>query len=424
MKQESIALHAGYDTKTGTGAMAAPIYSSTAFDFGSAQTAANRFCLAELGPIYSRLTNPTLDILESRFAKLDGGAAAISTASGQAAIFFAIANLAESGDNIILAKKVYGGSTTLISHTMKRFGIKTKFFDSDNADDLEALIDDKTKAVFFESLSNPQIAIPNIEKIVSIAKKYKVATIVDNTVATPILFSPFEHGIDIAVYSATKYIGGQGNAIGGLIVSAKWLNELLIKNARYAHFNEPDDSYHGLIYASLAKDFDIFTLRARLALLRDIGATLSPHGAFSLIQGIETLNIRMQKHCQNAQKIAEFLSSHKKVKSVNYPGLKDDKFYENAQKYLKNGLASGLIGFDVKDKEFATRIINSTKIFSIVVNIGDTKSLITHPASTTHSQLSEDELNSIGISSGLIRLSVGIENIDDLIDDLRQALEA
>ncbi|MDL0088337.1 O-acetylhomoserine aminocarboxypropyltransferase/cysteine synthase family protein [Campylobacter gastrosuis] len=424
MKQDTILTHFGYDTKSGVGAMAVPIYGTTAFDFGSATTAANRFALAELGPIYSRLTNPTLDVLEARFAELEGGAAAITTASGQAAIFFAVANLAEAGDNIIVAKKIYGGATTLLTHTIKRFGIKAKLFDSDNADELENLIDEKTKAIFFESLSNPQIAIPNIEKIVQVAKKHRVATIVDNTVATPILFSPFKHGIDISVYSATKYIGGQGNTMGGIIVSSKGLNTLLKNNPRYAHFNEPDESYHGLVYASLPEFFDINTLRIRLALMRDIGATLSPNSAFLLIQGLETLSLRVQKHCQNAQKIAEFLSTHKRVKSVNYPGLKGDKFYQNAQKYLKDGLSSGLISFDVGDKELATNIINKTKLFKIVVNIGDSKSLITHPASTTHSQLSEAELNTIGIGGGVIRLSVGIEDVSDLIDDLAQALEA
>ncbi|MBE3609140.1 O-acetylhomoserine aminocarboxypropyltransferase/cysteine synthase family protein [Campylobacter californiensis] len=422
MNQETIAIHAGYDTKTGVGAMSVPIYSATAFDFGTAQTAANRFCLAEFGPIYSRLTNPTLDILETRFATLDKGAAAISTSSGQAATFFALANLAQVGDNVIVAKKIYGGSSTLITHTMKRFGINARLFDSDNADELESLIDENTRAIFFESLSNPQIAIPDIEKITKIAKKHKIVTIADNTVATPVLFEAFKHGVDVTLYSATKYIGGQGNVMGGMIVSSKELNSLLVNNPRYPHFNEPDESYHGLVYGTLAANFDIFTLRIRLSLMRDIGATLSPSSAYGLIQGLETLSIRMQKHCQNAQKIAEFLNTHPKVKSVNYPGLKNDPFYDKAQRYLKDGLASGLISFDLSSKEAATRVINSTKIFSIVVNIGDTKSLITHPASTTHSQLSEEELEKVGVGAGSIRLSIGIEDANDLIEDLKQAL--
>ncbi|MBE3022219.1 O-acetylhomoserine aminocarboxypropyltransferase/cysteine synthase family protein [Campylobacter sp. 7477a] len=422
MNQETIATHAGYDTKTGVGAMSVPIYSATAFDFGTAQIAANRFCLAEFGPIYSRLTNPTLDILETRFATLDKGAAAISTSSGQAATFFALANLAQVGDNVIVAKKIYGGSSTLITHTMKRFGINARPFDSDNADELESLIDENTRAIFFESLSNPQIAIPDIEKITKIAKKHKIVTIADNTVATPVLFEAFKHGVDVTLYSATKYIGGQGNVMGGMIVSSKELNSLLVNNPRYPHFNEPDESYHGLVYGTLAANFDIFTLRIRLSLMRDIGATLSPSSAYGLIQGLETLSIRMQKHCQNAQKIAEFLNTHPKVKSVNYPGLKNDPFYDKAQRYLKDGLASGLISFDLSSKEAATRVINSTKIFSIVVNIGDTKSLITHPASTTHSQLSEEELEKVGVGAGSIRLSIGIEDANDLIEDIKQAL--
>ncbi|NCB54291.1 MAG: aminotransferase class I/II-fold pyridoxal phosphate-dependent enzyme, partial [Epsilonproteobacteria bacterium] len=248
MHQETLALHYGYD-KQAFGTMSVPVYQTTAYDFGSAETAADRFALRELGPIYTRLNNPTTDVLEARIAALESGEAAIATASGQAAIFYAIANLAEAGDNIIVAKKIYGGATTLLTHTLKRFGIHAKVFESDHADDLEALIDDKTKAIFFESLSNPQIAVPNIEKIVSIAQKYAVVSICDNTVATPILFQPLLNGIDVSVHSASKYINGQGSAIGGLIVEAKGLNAKLIGNPRYAHFNEPDESYHGLVYA-------------------------------------------------------------------------------------------------------------------------------------------------------------------------------
>lgn len=419
MKQETIATHHGYDTKVGTGAMSVPIYGTIAFDFGSAQVAADRFALADLGPIYSRLTNPTLDVLESRFAAFEGGRAAISASSGMAAIFYAVANVAKAGDNIVVSSKIYASG--LLTRTMKQFGITAKIFDPERPDELENLIDEQTRAIFFESLSNPQIVIPNIDEIVAIAKKHRVLTIVDNTVATPVLFNSFKHGIDVAVYSATKYIGGQGNALGGLISSANHTNDLLKDNPRYPFFNEPDESYHGLVYAKLPDGFDIFTLRIRLALLRDIGATLSPNSAFLLIQGLETLNLRMKKHCENALKIAEFLASHPKVKSVNYPLLKSNAYFQKAQKYL-NGGASGLLSFDVGDREFATRIINSVKIFSIVVNIGDSKSLITHPASTTHFQSSEEELNAIGIGSGVIRLSVGIEDADDLIADLAQAL--
>lgn len=419
MHQETLALHYGYD-KQAFGTMSVPVYQTTAYDFGSAETAADRFALRELGPIYTRLNNPTTDVLEARIAALESGEAAIATASGQAAIFYAIANLAEAGDNIIVAKKIYGGATTLLTHTLKRFGIHAKVFESDHADDLEALIDDKTKAIFFESLSNPQIAVPNIEKIVSIAQKYAVVSICDNTVATPILFQPLLNGIDVSVHSASKYINGQGSAIGGLIVEAKGLNAKLIGNPRYAHFNEPDESYHGLVYATLP--FPIFSLRIRLSLIRDIGATLAPYNAWLLIQGLETLALRMKEHSSNAHKVAAFLKAHPKVKNVSYPGLQSDPLHVRAQRYFKNAQTSGLLSFEVEGLEFAKHILNTTKLFSVVVNIGDSKSIITHPASTTHQQLSKEELDKAGVKEGLIRLSIGLENVDDLIEDLKIAL--
>lgn len=419
MTQETLALHYGYD-KQQFGTMSVPVYQTTAYDFGSAETAANRFALKELGPIYTRLNNPTTDVLEARIAALENGEAAIATASGQAAIFFAIANLAEAGDNIIIAKKIYGGATTLLTHTIKRFGIKAKIFESDSADDLESLIDDKTKAIFFESLSNPQIAIPNIEKIVSIAQKYNIISVCDNTVATPILFQPLNHGVDVSVHSASKYINGQGSAIGGLIIERKGLNAKLIGNPRYAHFNEPDESYHGLVYAQLP--FPIFSLRIRLSLIRDIGATISPYNAWLLIQGLETLSIRVKEHSSNAYKVASFLKSHPKVKHVSYPGLESDALHSRAKQYFKEGKTSGLLSFEVEGLEFAKHILNTTKLFSVVVNIGDSKSIITHPASTTHQQLSKEELENAGIKEGVIRLSIGLENADDLIEDLKIAL--
>ncbi len=420
MKKESLAIHYGYDQE-GVGAMAVPLYQTTAYDFKTAKTAANRFALKELGPIYTRLNNPTTEILESRIAAVENGAAAIATSSGQAAIFYAIANLAEAGDNIIVAEKIYGGATTLLTHTLKRFGISAKIFDSDSADDLESLIDDKTKAIFYESLSNPHISIANTQKIVEIANKYDIISICDNTVATPILYNPHDHGVDIVVHSASKYITGQGLAIGGLIVERNDLNKKLIDNKRYPQFNEPDESYHGLIYAQLP--FPIFTLRVRLSLIRDIGATLAPFNAWLFIQGLETLAIRMKQHSQNALKIAEFLESHPKVKKVNYPGLKSSPYYERAQKEFKNGYASGLLSFDVGSFELAEHILNNTKIFSVVVNIGDTKSIITHPASTTHMQVPPKDLEKSGVTPGLVRLSVGLEDVDDLIDDLKSTLD-
>ncbi|WP_024955977.1 O-acetylhomoserine aminocarboxypropyltransferase/cysteine synthase family protein [Sulfurospirillum arcachonense] len=419
MTQETLALHHGYD-RGDFGTMAVPIYQTTAYDFETADTAANRFALKELGPIYTRLNNPTTEVFENRFAAVEGGEAALATSSGQSAVFFAVANLAQAGENIIVAKKVYGGSTTLLTHTLKRFGIEAKSFDSDNADDLEALIDDKTRAIFFESLSNPQIAIPNIEKIVKIANKYNIVTVCDNTVATPILLQPISHGVDVVVHSTSKYTTGQGLALGGILVARKGLNEKLIGNERYAHFNEPDESYHGLVYADIP--LPLFTLRARLSLLRDLGATPAPFNSWLLIQGLETLAVRMKQHSLNALKVAKYLKSHPKVKNVSYPGLESDEQHHKAKKYFKDGLTSGLLSFEVEGLEYAKNILNSTKLFSVVVNIGDSKSIITHPASTTHMQVPADELEKSGIGQGLIRLSIGLENANDLIADLEQAI--
>lgn len=423
VKLETLATHAGYDTKTGFGTMAVPLYLSTAYDFGDSETAAARFALRELGPIYSRLTNPTVDVFEARIAALEGGVGAIGTSSGQAAIFYAVANLAKAGENIIVAQKVYGGSTSLLTHTLRNFGIEARIFDADNADDLENLIDDKTRAIFFEVLSNPQIAVAAVDKIAKIANEFKIVSIADNTVPTPVLFNPIAHGIDVVVHSASKYISGQGLTIAGAIVSGANSNKKLVGNPRYAQFNEPDDSYHGLIYADLKDKFDIFTLRIRLGLLRDIGATMSPFSAWQLIQGLETLSVRVKEHSRNTLKIAQFLENHSKVKSVNYPGLESSPNHKYISENFTDGLASGLLSFDVGSAEFASKIMKNVKIFSVVVNIGDSKSIITHPASSTHAQASVEELNLAGVTEGLIRLSVGLENIDDLIKDLEEAMQ-
>ena len=421
MTQETLALHHGYDKNGAYATMAVPLYQTTAYDFGTGERAANLFALKELGPIYTRLNNPTTEVFENRIAALEKGGAAIATASGQSAIFFAIANIAEAGDNILVARKIYGGATTLLTHTIKRFGIEARVYDSDEAENLEELIDDKTKAIFFESLSNPQIAIPNIEKIVEVANKYNIITVCDNTVATPILFQPLTHGIDVVVHSASKYITGQGLAIGGVIVERDGLNEKIINNKRYAHFNEPDESYHGLVYADLP--FPLFTLRVRLSLIRDIGAAIAPFNSWLLIQGLETLSVRIKKHSQNAKEVAAFLESHPKVLKVSYPGLESDSLHVKAKKYFKDGLTSGLLNFEVADEESAKKVLDNTKLFSVVVNIGDSKSIITHPASTTHQQVPPSELEKAGIKPGLIRLSVGLEDSSDLIEDLKAALE-
>jgi O-acetylhomoserine (thiol)-lyase len=420
MHPDTIALHGGYDQKSGFGTMSVPINQTTAYAFRDSTHAANLFALKELGPIYTRLTNPTTDVLEQRFAQLEQGAAAICVSSGQAAIFYAIANLAEAGDNVIISDKLYGGAVTLISHTMKRFGITAKVFKSSDASDLEALIDENTKAIYFEALSNPQIAISDIEKIVGIAQKKGVITICDNTVASAALFNPLAWGVDIVVHSTSKYTNGQGTAIGGVIVERENLADLLKQSPRYIHFTTPDESYHGLVYTDVG--LPPFTLRVRLALLRDIGAAQSPFNSWLLLQGLETLGIRMIKHSETTLTLAKYLQEHPKVKSVNYPGLASSSDYEKAQKYFKDGMASGLLSFDVDSFEVAKKVIDSVKLFCVVVNIGDSKSLITHPASTTHSQMSEQELIEANISPTTIRLSIGLEDAQDLIDDLEQAL--
>jgi len=419
MKDQTVAIHAGYDKDT-QGTMAVPIYQTTAYEFRDADHAANLFALKEVGNIYTRLMNPTTDVFEKRFAALEGGVAAVGTASGMAAIFYAIANVAEAGDNIIVAKQVYGGTTTLTGHTIKRFGIETRYFDVNNPSEIEALIDAKSKLILFESITNPSIDVADFDAIVAIADKHNILTCVDNTVATPMLCKPLSLGCDLTVHSASKYTTGQGLAIGGIIVERENLVEKIVDNPRYTHFNEPDESYHGLVYSDLP--LPPFALRVRLALLRDLGAAPSPFNSWLYIQGLETLPLRMKQHSSSALKIAEFLERHPKVKKVNYPGLASDKNYELALKYLQNGY-SGLLSFEVEDIELAKKIANSSDIFKLVVNIGDSKSIITHPASTTHQQLSAQELIDAGVPAGLIRLSVGLEDSDDLIADLTKALE-
>ncbi|WP_434580002.1 O-acetylhomoserine aminocarboxypropyltransferase/cysteine synthase [Sulfurimonas sp. NW15] len=421
MDIQTLALHAGYEKDT-QGTMAVPIYQTTAYEFRDVEHAANLFSLKELGNIYTRLNNPTTDVFEKRFAALEEGEAAIATASGMSAIFFAIVNAAQAGDNIICAKQLYGGSLTLSTHTLKRFGIEARFFDVHQPKEIEALIDENTKIVFFESLTNPSIDVADIEAITSIADKYNILTVVDNTVATPALCRPFEFGADITVHSASKYTTGQGLAIGGIMVERKNLAEKLKDNPRYAHFNEPDASYHGLVYTDVG--LPPYTLRARLSLLRDLGAVVSPFNSWLFIQGMETLPLRMREHSKNALLLAEFLESHPKVKKVNYPGLKSNPNYKNAQKYFQDGLCSGLLSFEVENFDEATKIVNATKLYSLVVNIGDSKSIITHPASTTHQQLSHEELLACGVPEGLIRISCGLESPKDLIEDMKEALEA
>lgn len=421
MDLQTKALHVGYE-KGPEGAMAVPIYQTTAYEFRDAEHAGNLFSLKELGYIYTRLNNPTTDVFEKRFASLEGGEAALATSSGMSAVFFAIANAAEAGDNIVCAKQLYGGTLTQTAHTLKRFGIEARFFNVHDTAAMESLIDEKTKVIFFESLTNPSIDVADIEAITKIANKHGILTVVDNTVATPALCRPLEHGADITVHSASKYTTGQGLAIGGILVERKDLVEKLKLNPRYAHFNEPDPSYHGLVYVDVP--LPPFTLRARLSLLRDLGAVVSPFNSWLFIQGMETLSLRMREHSKNALLLAEFLESHPKVKKVNYPGLKNNTNYKNAQKYFDEGASSGLLSFEVASLQEAVKVVDATNLYSLVVNIGDSKSIITHPASTTHQQLTQEELAACGVPAGLIRISCGLESITDLIADIKQALEA
>lgn len=420
MEPNTLAIHAGYE-KDEQLTMAVPLYQTTAFEFKSTEHGANLFALKELGNIYTRLSNPTTDVFEKRFAEVEGGAAALATASGMSAIFYAIANCTQVGDNIVTTDKLYGGTYNQFVHTLKRFGVEVRFFDTFDAQSAEALIDENTKAIFFESITNPSIDIPDMEVLVNLAKKYNILSMVDNTVATPYLFRPFDWGIDLSIHSTSKYVTGQGLALGGIIVERHGLNGFLKDNPKYAHFNEPDMSYHGLVYAEL-EELPAFCLRARLGIMRDLGATPAPFNSWLLIQGLETLKLRIKEHCESTLKIAKYLQQHPKVKEVKYPFLEGDKNYENAKKYLIGG-ASGLISFDVGSFDVAKNAIDKMKIFSLVTNIGDTKSIVTHSASTTHQQLSEEDLLACGVTPGLIRLSVGIEDVNDLIHDLENALK-
>jgi O-acetylhomoserine (thiol)-lyase len=417
LNKETLAIHGGYE-KDSQGTMAVPIYQTTAYQFRDVEHAGNLFELKEAGNIYSRLTNPTTEVFEKRVALIENGTSALATASGMSAITYAVLNLVEAGGNIISSSKLYGGTVTLFTHTLKRFGIEVRFFNDPS--EIENLIDEKSGAIFFESLSNPSIDIADIEEIVKIANKHGILTIVDNTVATPILCNPISFGADIVVHSASKYMTGQGLAIGGVIVDSESANKKLIGNERYPQFNTPEISYHGLVFSEL-ENMPIFNLRVRVILLRDIGASLAPFNSWLYIQGLETLSLRIEKHSSNALEIAKFLENHSAVKNVNYPKLESSKQFKLAEKYLSGG-GSGLLSFEVESFEKAKEVIEKTEIFSLVANIGDSKSIITHPASTTHQQLSKEELKNAGISDSMIRLSVGIENVADLIADLEQAL--
>lgn len=422
-KFETQLVHAGYQPDPTTKSMAVPIYQTVAYAFDSAQHGADLFDLKVAGNIYSRIMNPTCDVLEKRVAALEGGIAALVVASGQAAITYAIQTIAEAGDNIVSSTALYGGTYNLFAHTLPQLGITTRFADHRDPASFEKLIDSKTKAVFVETIGNPAGNVTDIASVAAIAHKHGVPLIVDNTVASPYLVRPIEHGADIVVHSLTKYMGGHGTTLGGAIVDSgkfPWAEH----KARFPRLNEPDVSYHGVVYTE-ALGPAAYIGRARVVPLRNTGAALSPFNAWQIIQGLETLALRMDRICDNAQKVAQFLQNHPKVAWVSYAGLADHEDNALAQHYMK-GRASGLLTFGVKaaqgGREAGARFLDALQLFTRLVNIGDTKSLATHPASTTHRQLSPEELAKTGVKEETVRLCVGIEHIDDLLADLEQAL--
>ena len=424
-KFETQSVHAGYSPDPTTKAVAVPLYQTVAYAFDSAQHGADLFDLKVPGNIYSRIMNPTNDVLEKRVAALEGGIGALAVASGQSAITYAIQTIAEAGDNIVSSTALYGGTYNLFAHTLPQYGIETRFADHNDPDSFDKLIDARTKAVYVESIGNPAGNVTDIAKVAAIAHKHGVPVIVDNTVASPYLLRPFEHGADIVVHSLTKYMGGHGTSIGGIIVDSGKLPWGQHK-ARFPRLNEPDVSYHGVVYTE-ALGAAAYIGRARVVPLRNMGAALSPFNAWQILQGIETLALRMDRIGENTQKIAEWLQKHPKVAWVSYAGLPDHRDHALAQKYM-GGRASGLFTFGVKSaagddaRAAGARFLDALQLFTRLVNIGDTKSLATHPASTTHRQLSPDELAKAGVKEETVRLCVGIEHIDDLIADLDQAL--
>lgn len=422
MKLETLAIHAGYSPDPTTKAVAVPIYQTTSYAFDDTQHGADLFDLKVAGNIYSRIMNPTNAVLEERVAALEGGVAALAVASGMAAITYAIQTVAEAGDNIVSVAKLYGGTYNLFAHTLPRFGIQTRFAAHDDIAALEALIDERTKAIFCESIGNPAGNIVDLRALADAAHRHGVPLIVDNTVATPILCRPFEHGADIVVHSLTKYIGGHGTSIGGIVVDSgkfPWAEN----KARFPLLNTPDPSYHGVTYTE-AFGPAAFIGRCRVVPLRNTGAALSPFNAFLILQGLETLALRMERHCDNALKVAQYLKQHPQVSWVKYAGLPDHPEHALAQRYM-GGQPAAILSFGIKGgQEAGARFIDALNLVVRLVNIGDAKSLACHPASTTHRQLNDEELEKAGVPRDMVRLSIGIEHIDDILADLNQALQA
>ncbi|MCM8709661.1 O-acetylhomoserine aminocarboxypropyltransferase/cysteine synthase [Clostridium sp. SYSU_GA19001] len=417
-KFETLQIHAGQEIDPTTKSRAVPIYQTTSYVFDSPEHAAALFGLQQSGNIYTRMMNPTTDVLEKRIAALEGGIGALAVSSGMAAITYSILNIASAGDEIVAASTLYGGTHTLFSHTLKNYGINVRLVNPDNAENFRSAINEKTKAVFIETIGNPGINIIDIEKVVEIAHENGVPVIVDNTFATPYLCRPFDFGVDIVIHSATKFIGGHGTAIGGVIVDSGKFNW---NNGRFPKLVEPDPSYHGLSYYNVLGPA-AYISKLRLTLLRDTGACISPFNAFLILLGLETLSLRIERHVENTRKIIEFLKNHPKVEWVSYPELENSKYRELAKKYLPKG-AGAIFTFGVKGGyEAGKKLIAGLELFSHLANVGDAKSLVIHPASTTHQQLTEKEQLEAGVTPELIRVSIGIENADDLIADLENAL--
>ena len=420
MRDETLGIHAGYETDPTTKSVAVPIHQTVAYEFDNAQHGADLFDLAVPGNIYSRIMNPTCDVLEQRVAALEGGIAGLAVSAGSAAINYAILNLAEIGDNIVTIPNLYGGTYTLFAHMLPKQGIEVRFAESDQAEDIAKLIDDKTKAIFMETIGNPAGNIVDVAAIAKMARAHGVATIADNTVATPALLKPIEHGIDIVIHSLTKYMGGHGTTLGGIIVDSgnfPWTEHA----ERYAALNNPEPSYHGVVYTE-AFGPAAYIGRARTVPLRNTGSALSAFAAHQLLIGIETLSLRMERHCANTMAVAKHLEAHANVEWVSYAGLESHPHNGLAKKYM-DGFASGILTFGVKGGfEAGVKFYDALKLFKRLVNIGDAKSLACHPASTTHRQLSEEEQKAVGVSPEAIRLSVGIEHIEDILADLDQAL--
>ncbi|MDF9407666.1 homocysteine synthase [Pelotomaculum isophthalicicum JI] len=415
---ETLAVHAGQQADPATGARAVPIYQTTSYVFNDTEHAARLFALQESGNIYTRMMNPTTDVLEQRVAALENGLAALATASGQAAELLAIVNLAGAGDEIISANSLYGGTYNLFNATLRRLGIDVKFVDPVDPENFRLAVTSRTRAIFAESSGNPKLDVIDFHAVAEIAHAAGVPFIVDNTVPTPYLCRPLEHGADIVVHSATKFMGGHGTSIGGIIVDG---GNFAWANGNFPQFTEPDPTYHGVVYSE-AFGPAAFIAKARVQLLRDLGPCLSPFNAFLLLQGVETLPLRMERHCRNAMSVAEFLEQHPKVTWVNYPGLPGHPSHALARRYYRNGFGA-LLTFGIKGgSEQARSFIDALEIFSLLANIGDAKSLVIHPASTTHQQLTAEEQLATGVTEDLIRLSVGLESVDDLLEDLEQAL--